>query len=250
MPASGSGHVRERALRQRSGIARRRARRRLSGMRVRPATGGLTCEKQDDDQRVENGEPLDVGLRHRLEDVVPARGPAHLSALEAHVVGVGDLKLIVELLVIQRQRQRAQLGLAGFLALPVVLHRLRGDLHGDDAPTGLDERRTPRVGVRLVVSADAKWHLAVGMGASASKRPQRFATGKRWSPLVSTYCYDATQTCEWSSGHCCRAAAQRPRGAQVHPLHQVRANPTKRSLNRPCSGMQRTLPRATQYIRR
>jgi len=33
---------------------------------------GLTRKEENDDQRVEDGEPLDVGVGHALQDVVPS----------------------------------------------------------------------------------------------------------------------------------------------------------------------------------
>ncbi len=51
-------------------------------------------EEEYDDERVENREPLDVGVRHALQDVVPSGAPADIvSLLELDRETVGDVQL-------------------------------------------------------------------------------------------------------------------------------------------------------------
>ena len=53
--------------------------------------GHHTREEEDDDQGVENGEPLDVGMGHTLKDVVPTGTPFDAGVLfKADPVGVSD----------------------------------------------------------------------------------------------------------------------------------------------------------------
>ena len=41
----------------------------------------LAGQKQDDNERVHDGEPLDVGVRHRVEDVIPSGRPFDVAVL-------------------------------------------------------------------------------------------------------------------------------------------------------------------------
>ena len=53
-------------------------------------------EEDGDENRVDEGEPLHVGLRHGAQDVVPAAGPADaLILLKFHSEGVGNCQLFV-----------------------------------------------------------------------------------------------------------------------------------------------------------
>lgn len=52
------------------------------------------CQEQSDQDRVDQREPLHIGLGHGAKDVVPATGPADLLRLtELYCVGVRELKV-------------------------------------------------------------------------------------------------------------------------------------------------------------
>lgn len=99
-------------------------------------------QKQHDDERVENAEPLDVRVRHGLEDVIPTRAPFDRIVLhEAHRVGVCDVN---RLSVLQRRSRNLQRRLAVAVGLAgVVFDGPRRDFHGHDASTVLLEGIAP-----------------------------------------------------------------------------------------------------------
>ncbi len=58
---------------------------------------GLTRQEQDNDEGVEDGEPLDVGVRHALQNVVPPGAPLDvvvLLELDREAVGDGGLEVV------------------------------------------------------------------------------------------------------------------------------------------------------------
>lgn len=79
-------------------------------------------EENDDDQRVHDGKPLDVGVRHRVQDVVPAGGPFHFRGLPNNGVGVDH----VEVLGVGTDGLRSGAQVAVHLVLAVVFDAKNG----------------------------------------------------------------------------------------------------------------------------
>lgn len=56
------------------------------------------AQEQNDNQRVQDTEPLDVRVRHRFEDVVPSGGPLDVVVLhEMYRVSVQDAEIVFQI---------------------------------------------------------------------------------------------------------------------------------------------------------
>lgn len=122
-----------------------------------------SAEEKHDHQRVEDGEPLDVRVRHRLEDVVPSRRPLDRVVLdEAHRVSVDDVD---RLSAAQRSRRDFQGLLARAVRLAgIVLDRPRRDLHRNNPASVLLERISPLLALAAAKSAlELKYSVKVSI---------------------------------------------------------------------------------------
>lgn len=119
-------------------------------------------QEEHDDQAVENAEPLDLGVRHRLQDVVPSRRPFDgVVAHKVHRVRVRDVDLLVGLERFGRYGQRLGRPAVALQVVEVLVQqRHRFDLDGNDAAAVCAERRAPLLG-RAAVVGDGQVQMVV-----------------------------------------------------------------------------------------
>ena len=111
--------------------------------------GEHAAEEEHNDERVEDAEPLDLGVLHRVEDVVPTRGP-----LDRVVLAVADRVRVVDVDLLAGDGGH----LGRHVAVAVLLGALDLHLGVDDAAALVQERRAP-----LLVGAAVIGDLEVDM---------------------------------------------------------------------------------------
>ena len=88
-------------------------------------------QKEDDDEGIHDGKPLDVGVRHGVEDVIPPRRPLDGAVfLPLHAEGVVDLDFVFG--IATRDAHRLGALLSAFAALDAIV-TLGLDVDFDDA---------------------------------------------------------------------------------------------------------------------
>ena len=113
--------------------------------------GDHAGQEENDDERVEDGEPLDVGVGHGLEDVVPAAAPLHLVLrVEGDRVAVRDRGVHV---TVALDREGSLDRVRGARVRLLVQDRPGSDLDGHDAAAllGGAEVLAPVLAVTVVV---------------------------------------------------------------------------------------------------
>lgn len=116
--------------------------------------GNHSGQEEHNDERVENAEPLNLGVGHGVENVVPARGPLDLVLFDVRgTVRVRDREFRVHLGHIAWDLER--LGVLGTRAGRV---RLDLDTRVHNATAVFEEGRAP-VFLRAVVVADLELHV-------------------------------------------------------------------------------------------